>query len=68
MCKDAFVVFALFLILFCDATSSECTQKGPCICTLPDGQYYNLTGLADQLFVYFERLTSKYLFFSRKIQ
>ncbi|XP_025270428.1 uncharacterized protein LOC105252892 isoform X1 [Camponotus floridanus] len=48
MCRDAFVAFALFLILFCDATSSECTQQGPCICTLSDG-YYNLSALADQL-------------------
>lgn len=68
MRKDAFIVFALFLILFCDATSSECTQQASCICKLPDGHYYNLTGLADQLFVYFESLTFKYLFFLRKIQ
>ncbi|KAM0728913.1 Cation-dependent mannose-6-phosphate receptor [Formica fusca] len=44
-----FIVFALFLTLFCDTTSSECTQMAPCICTLPDGHYYNLTGLANEL-------------------
>ncbi|XP_072761827.1 uncharacterized protein [Anoplolepis gracilipes] len=53
MCsRDAtFIAFALFLVLFCDTTSSECTQQNttPCICTLPDGRYYNLTGLADEL-------------------
>ncbi|XP_011172517.2 cation-dependent mannose-6-phosphate receptor [Solenopsis invicta] len=43
-----FVVLSLFLlIMFCDTTSSECTQLAPCICSLPDGHYYNLTGLAD---------------------
>ncbi|XP_050454779.1 uncharacterized protein LOC126853227 [Cataglyphis hispanica] len=44
-----FIVFALFLTLFCDTTSSECKQVDPCICTLPDGHYYNLTGLVDEL-------------------
>lgn len=67
MC-NAFIVCALFLILFCDATSSECKQHAPCVCTLPDGHYYNLTGLANELFVYFEQLTFKYLFFSCEIQ
>ncbi|KAL0105629.1 hypothetical protein PUN28_015846 [Cardiocondyla obscurior] len=47
-CYDAtIVVISLFLIFFCDPTSSECTQQGPCICVLPDGRYYNVTGLAD---------------------
>ncbi|XP_014469688.1 PREDICTED: cation-dependent mannose-6-phosphate receptor-like [Dinoponera quadriceps] len=42
------VALALFLILFCDSTSSECTQLGPCVCRLPDNSYYNLTSLADK--------------------
>jgi len=42
-------VLSLFLILFCDRTSSECTQLAPCICALPDGDYYDLTGLADSV-------------------
>lgn len=42
------IALALFLILFCDSTSSECTQLGPCVCRLPDGYYYNLTSLADK--------------------
>jgi len=50
-------VFSLFLILFCDTTSSECTQLAPCICALPD-YYYNLTGLADAELVDHELLTS----------
>ncbi|XP_029178681.1 uncharacterized protein LOC114946388 [Nylanderia fulva] len=46
--NTTFIVLALFLTLFCDTTSSECTQLGPCICSLPDGHYYDLTGLADE--------------------
>ncbi|XP_011881291.1 PREDICTED: cation-dependent mannose-6-phosphate receptor-like [Vollenhovia emeryi] len=47
-CYNAtFIVLSLFLILFCDPTSSECTQLAPCVCSLPDGYYYNLTGLAN---------------------
>lgn len=40
-------------------------QQAPCVCTLPDGHYYNLTGLANELYVYFEQLTFKYICFSR---
>ncbi|XP_012058115.1 PREDICTED: cation-dependent mannose-6-phosphate receptor-like [Atta cephalotes] len=49
MCRSnaTFIVFSLFLIFFCDTTSSECVQEAPCICSLPDGYYYNLTALAD---------------------
>ncbi|XP_071559082.1 uncharacterized protein [Temnothorax nylanderi] len=48
MCRsNAVVVLSLFLISFCDLTSSECTQLAPCVCSLPDGYYYNLTGLAN---------------------
>ncbi|XP_011690579.1 PREDICTED: uncharacterized protein LOC105451676 [Wasmannia auropunctata] len=47
-CRNAtFIVLSLFLILFCDTTSSECNELVPCICSLPDGYYYNLTALAD---------------------
>ncbi|XP_032676519.1 cation-dependent mannose-6-phosphate receptor-like [Odontomachus brunneus] len=42
------IALALFLILFCDSTSSECMQLGPCTCFLPDGNYYDLTSLADK--------------------
>ncbi|XP_012538410.2 cation-dependent mannose-6-phosphate receptor [Monomorium pharaonis] len=42
-----FIVLSLFLILFCDTTSSECMQLASCMCSLPDGHYYNLTSLAD---------------------
>ncbi|KAL6261207.1 hypothetical protein P5V15_008732 [Pogonomyrmex californicus] len=46
-CRGAtFIVLSLFLILFCDTTSSECTQLMPCFCSLPDGSYYNLIALA----------------------
>ncbi|XP_011336396.1 cation-dependent mannose-6-phosphate receptor [Ooceraea biroi] len=50
MCSRSaiFIALALFVILFCDSTSSECTQVGPCTCLLPDGQYYNLTALAKE--------------------
>ncbi|KYM86704.1 Cation-dependent mannose-6-phosphate receptor [Atta colombica] len=49
MCRSnaTFIVFSLLLIFFCDTTSSECVQEAPCICSLPDGYYYNLTALAD---------------------
>jgi len=45
-----FIALTLFVILFCDSTSSECTQQGPCICFLLDG-YYDLTGLANEKLV-----------------
>ncbi|XP_011149025.1 cation-dependent mannose-6-phosphate receptor [Harpegnathos saltator] len=41
-------ILVLFLMLFYDSTSLECTQLGPCICRLPNGYYYNLTSLADK--------------------
>ncbi|KAH0953251.1 hypothetical protein HN011_000395 [Eciton burchellii] len=49
MCNRSaiFIALTLFVILFCDSTSSECTQQGPCMCLLLDG-YYNLTGLANE--------------------
>ncbi|KAG5308585.1 MPRD protein, partial [Pseudoatta argentina] len=49
MCRSnaMFIVLSLFLIFFCDTTSSECVQEAPCTCSLPDGYYYNLTVLAD---------------------
>ncbi|KYN11833.1 PREDICTED: uncharacterized protein LOC108767897 [Trachymyrmex cornetzi] len=49
MCRSnaTFIVLSLFLIFFCNTTSSECVQEAPCICSLPDGYYYNLTAFAD---------------------
>lgn len=45
--ESTVLVLSLFLMSLCDPTSSECTQLAPCVCSLPDGSYYNLTGLAD---------------------
>ncbi|XP_018344844.1 PREDICTED: uncharacterized protein LOC108750094 [Trachymyrmex septentrionalis] len=68
MCRSnaTFIVLSLFLIFFCDTTSSECVQEAPCTCSLPDGYYYNLSALdaksfsakSDNYTVYFHPCTN----------
>ncbi|OAD52378.1 Cation-dependent mannose-6-phosphate receptor [Eufriesea mexicana] len=44
--NELLFIFGLFLISFCEQTSSECRQLTACSCTFPNGQGYTLLPLA----------------------
>ncbi|KAG7212728.1 hypothetical protein KM043_012995 [Ampulex compressa] len=42
-----FLILAIFLLFYCDTTSSECTQLTACSCAFPDGRRVDITKIGD---------------------